>query len=134
VTGPASSVERPPFTTEIPVGDPHRLEFSADTAGLPPLSVSELAPGVDALVGDGVDEEEVVEGVVLLVAVDVVDLEAFGLGTVDGFPGCDVSELESSVHVASEIALAGDVLSIRSASLWSSLSHADSLLHSPLSR
>jgi len=133
----ASSVERPALGTEIPVGGSHRLDLSADSARLPPLAVSELAAGVDALVGDGIDEEEVGESVVLLVTVDVVDLVAVGDGSVDGLPGDDVPELEPVGVIgapSAEIALAGDVLSVWSLGLRSALSHADSLPHSPRAR
>jgi hypothetical protein len=41
---------------------------------------------VDALVGDGVNEVEVVESVVLLVVVDVVNLEPVRDGSVGSFP------------------------------------------------
>ena len=89
---------------------------------------------MDALVGEGIDEEEVCEPVILLVAVEMVDLVAVRLGAVLGFPCCNVAEGESSADVASEVAASGDVLSICPTSLWSSLSHAPSLPHSPRSR
>jgi hypothetical protein len=137
VAGSASSVERPALGAEIPVGGAHRLELAADSAGLPPFAISELTPGVDALVGESVDEGEVGEGVVLLVAVPVVDLVAVRDGAVDGLPGDDVPELESvgvAGRLASEVALAGDVLPVGPERLRSALAHERSLSHSPRSR
>jgi hypothetical protein len=136
VAGSASAVERPPFLREVP---PLGLEGSkelADGARLPPNPIDKLAPGVDSLVGCGVNEEEVGEGVVLLVSVDVVDLVALGDWPVSGFPSEDVAELEplSSAGGASEVALSGDEESVSSLGLGAGLSHAPSLSHSPLSR
>jgi hypothetical protein len=135
VAGSAPSVEGPSFSREVPplLGD--GSEESADSAGLPPNPIDKLASGVDSLVTDGIDEEEVGEAVVGLVPVDVVDLVALGDRPVDGLPGADVAELESSASVvSSEIALTGDVLAVWSLGLRSPLSHAGSLSHSPRSR
>jgi hypothetical protein len=137
VAGSAPAVERPALGAEIPVDGAHRPELTADPAGLPPLAVSEFAPGVESFVGERIDEDEVDESVVLLVAVRVVDLVSGGDGSVGRLPGDDVPELESigvSGRMSSEIALAGDVLAIRSLGLRSALSHAPSLSQSPRSR
>jgi hypothetical protein len=137
VAGSAPSVEGPAFSGEVPpfLGDGSKE--SADSAGLPPNPIDKLAPGVDSLVTDGIDEEEVVERVVRLVPVDVMDLVSVRDWPVDGLPSADVSELELGVVgrvFPSEIALTGDVLAVGSLGLRSALSHAGSLSHSPRSR
>jgi hypothetical protein len=76
VTGAASSVERPSLSAEVPVVATDGLELTADPAGLPPDSVSDLAPAVNALVLGAADKSEVPDGVVELVAVDVMDVVA----------------------------------------------------------
>jgi hypothetical protein len=84
--------------------------------------------------GRGVDEEEVSESVVLLVAVDVMDLVSVGNRTVFRLPDDDVSESMSASDLASEVSLAGDVVAVGSFRLRSGLCHAPSLSHSPRSR
>jgi hypothetical protein len=89
----AASVLRPSLDAEVEVLGVQREGSPAELARLPPLAVSEFAPGVEPLVSGRIDEEEVAESVVLLVPVDVVDLIAVGDGSVDGLPGDDVAEL-----------------------------------------
>ena len=57
---------------EIPVVMVNRLELSADRTGLPPHSVAQLTAALDPLVLKVRDELEVLQTVVLLVAVAVV--------------------------------------------------------------
>ena len=126
MAGPTSSVEGPAFGAEVVVGVDGLL-LSADAAGLVPTPVSELAAGVDALVGGGVHESEVGEPVVLLVAVDVVDLVAGSDGSVRSLPCDDMGQSKPSVEGASEVALGCDVEAIWSGWLRPSLSHVPSL-------
>jgi hypothetical protein len=134
VAGAAPSVEGPSFSGEVPPFLSDGAEKLADGAGLPPKPIDKLAPGVDSLVTDGINKEEVGEAVVGLVPVDVVDLVSVWDWPVDGFPGADVSELEAvgvAGGLASEITLAGDVLAVGSLGLWSALSHSRPTPDSP---
>jgi hypothetical protein len=123
VAGSASPVERPAFLGEVPplVGE-DSVEL-ADRAPFPPLTVDELATGVEPLMGDGIDGLEIGDSVVELVAVDVVDLLSGWDGSEVLLPGNVVLVSESAFVVPSEIALAGDVIAVCSGGLWSCLSH-----------
>ena len=128
VTEAASPVERPSLLAEVPLPSRDGLELAADTAGLPPHAIAEFAPAVESLVGCGVEEREVVDAVVLLVLVLVVDLESSGDGAVVALPLDNVREAHSPSDVASEVALAGDVVSVCALWLWSAVSHSISLI------
>lgn len=73
--------------------------------------------------GDGIDGDEVFDSVVLLVAVDVVDLVPFGDGSEVLLPNNVMLESGPSIDGAAEVSLARDVEAVCASWLRSGLCH-----------
>ena len=73
----ASPVQRVARFSKVPMFGGKWLEFSANMAGFPPHTVSQLAPAMQTLVSCGVNKGKVFKPVILLVSVSVVDRESF---------------------------------------------------------
>jgi hypothetical protein len=123
MAGSATPVVGPAFPREVPPLGGEGSVLGADGAPLPPLAVDELAAGVESLVGNGIDGDEVLDSVVLLVAVDVVDLVSWWDGSEVLLPNNVMGEPLPSADVAAEIALARDVETVCASWLRSGLSH-----------
>jgi hypothetical protein len=111
MAGSAAAVENPSLWAEVEVLGVGWLPFVADVAVSFPGSVggSSVVLGVQSFVGDGVDEVEVLDSVVLFVLVAVVDLEPVGDRSMLLLPDPVVDEPESPVEVGSVVALGGGV-------------------------
>src|SRR3990167_9444820 len=107
VAGAAAPECGPAFSGEVPMLSGDGFPFSADSAGLPPDSISEFASGVDSLVLKGGNEPEVFESVVLFVLVDVVESPSGRDRPECCFPREDVREFALPVDGPSQVALAG---------------------------
>jgi hypothetical protein len=123
VAGTASAVERPAFLREVPPLEVEGSIEGADGASLPPLAVDELAPGMESLMGDGIDGDEVLDSVVELVSIDVVDLVSWGDSSEVLLPNNVVLESLSAFVLAPEIALSRDAVAVWSGWFRSCLSH-----------
>ena len=84
--------------------------------------------------GDGIDGDEVADPVVLLVAVDVVDLVPWWDGSSLSLPNSVVLEAEPSPVVAPEVALRRDVLPIGTGCPRTGLTHDSGLTVSQYTR
>lgn len=106
MTGTTSSVENPASLVDVPMLCVCWFPGSADiAASFPTISGSPKVGTVESLVSEVVNEFEIGDFVVLLVAVSVVDLVPFGDWAIDSLPDPDVNELESSVEMGSVIPL-----------------------------
>jgi hypothetical protein len=85
------------------------LPLIADRTRLPPYPVSKFASGMDSLMGDAVEELQVLKPVVLLVSVNVVDVEAFWDWPVGSLPYPSMLHDRPSVAIDASIPFGGDV-------------------------
>tara|TARA_Y100000310_G_scaffold301027_1_gene337137 strand:+ start:143 stop:682 length:540 start_codon:yes stop_codon:yes gene_type:complete len=127
----ASPIEGPALFAEVPVCRSDRLEPATASARLPPDTVAEFAAAVEPLVGDLVNEEEVLDSIVEGVPVDVVDIvPCRDRPTVVLLPGPSVGHDEPSPPIDPVVSGPVDT-PFAEVVLWlrSSLSHACSGLH-----
>jgi hypothetical protein len=93
---------------EIPVLPIDGLEGSTDPASLPPDPIAQFATGVKPLVCNGIDKLEILNLVILLVAIDVVHAESIRDESVFAFPHDIVAHTESAFVEETVVSILGD--------------------------
>ena len=132
VASTTTPIKRPSLSGHIEVPRSEWKETPANLTGLVPFSGDELASTVQPLVFCRSDELDIPDAVVLLVAVDVVEVVPFGDRAELPFPDFDVLQDEPPTVEPSQIPGSGDVVSVGASWLRSSLTHEHSLTVSQL--
>jgi hypothetical protein len=109
VAGSASPVSNPSLAGEVEMLGVCWLPLSADVAPALPSVPLSIMRRVESLVGERVNESEVLDSVVLLVSVDVVDVESLGDWSVLLLPDPIVDVSESPSELGTVVSLGGRI-------------------------